>query len=106
MRQEASFEVPLAKIDFGSFGAKLGDLGKFQGINWRVLGKFRSNDTYYGIRCTKTRRLRYSMPKLILGHFGAKFGGLGTFTGKIGEFGGKLGQMTLTTAFLSPRRVV
>ena len=43
---------------------------------------------------------------MILGHFGQNCRIWGSFGGKIGEFGGNLGHMTLTTAFLAPRRVV
>ena len=90
----------------GHFGAKFGDLGEFQGQNSGVWEKIGSSDTHYGIPFAKTRRLRYYMQKWVWGHFGAKLGIWGSFRGKIGEFGEKLGQMTLTTAFLSPRCVV
>ena len=77
----------------------IGGFGGVLGQNWGVWRKFGSYHTYYGIPCAKARRFMYYMPKMILGHLGAKLGDLG-------EFGGKLGQMTLTTALLSPRRVV
>ena len=44
--------------------------------------------------------------KIGLGSFWGKMGDLGSFGCKIGEFGGKLGQMTRTTGFVAPRRVV
>ena len=47
--------------------------------NLGVWGKIGSYDTQYGIPCAKTRRLRYYMQKLIMGHIGAKLVDLGEF---------------------------
>ena len=82
----------------------MGIWGNFSGKMWEF-GEIGSNNTHYGIPCAMTRRLRYYMPKLTLGHLGAILGDLGSSRGKIGEIGGKLFQMTLTTAFLSSRRI-
>ena len=108
--QDASFEVLHAKIGLGHFGGILGKIGEFGGTLGAKLGSLGKN-------WVKRRSLRHSSrhdasfevqhAKIGLGVIlGQNRGILGSFRYKIGEFGGKLGQTTLTTAFLTPRRVV